>query len=67
MGGLRLGYGVGFYDRTLAQLRPKPFTVGLGFAAGFLPELEAEPHDVPLDAILNELGVVWPISLGDEP
>ena len=64
VGGYRLGYGGGFYDRTLAQLRPKPFTVGLGFAAGYLPDFEPEPHDVPLDAILNELGVVWPVSMG---
>jgi 5,10-methenyltetrahydrofolate synthetase len=66
VGGYRLGYGGGFYDRTLAQLRPKPYTVGVGFAAGFLPDLEPEPHDMPLDTILNELGVVWPISLGDD-
>ena len=65
-GGYRLGYGGGFYDRTLAQLKPKPHTVGLGFAAGFLPDLEPEAHDVALDAILTELGVAWPISLGDE-
>jgi 5-formyltetrahydrofolate cyclo-ligase len=61
-GGFRLGYGGGFYDRTLAQLVPKPFTVGLGYACGFLPDLDPEPHDVPLDGILNELGVAWPIS-----
>jgi 5-formyltetrahydrofolate cyclo-ligase len=61
-GGYRLGYGGGFYDRTLAQLQPKPYTVGLGYACGFLPDLDPEPHDVPLDALLNELGVVWPIS-----
>jgi 5,10-methenyltetrahydrofolate synthetase len=66
VGGYRLGYGGGFYDRTLAQLRPKPYTVGLGFAQGFLPNLEPEPHDVPLDAVLNELGVVWPMSLDDD-
>jgi 5-formyltetrahydrofolate cyclo-ligase len=60
-GGYRLGYGGGFYDRTLAQLRPKPFTVGLGFTQGFIDDLEPEPHDEPLDAILNENGVVWPI------
>lgn len=59
-GGYRLGYGGGFYDRTLAALQPKPFTVGLCFAYAFLPDLEAEDHDVPLDAILNENGVVWP-------
>ncbi|MBU3653100.1 MAG: 5-formyltetrahydrofolate cyclo-ligase [Limnohabitans sp.] len=61
-GGYRLGYGGGFYDRTLATLQPKPFTVGLGFAQGFLPDLEPEDHDMPLDAILNENGVVWPIG-----
>ena len=65
-GGYRLGYGGGFYDRTLAKLQPQPFTVGLGFAQGFLSDFEAEPHDVPLDAILNELGVVWPMPLGDD-
>jgi len=60
-GGYRLGYGGGFYDRTLASLQPKPFTVGLGYAHGFLPDLMPEPHDVPLDAILNENGTVWPV------
>jgi len=60
-GGYRLGYGGGFYDRTLSALNPKPYTVGLGYTQGFLPDLEPEPHDVPLDAILNDNGVVWPI------
>ena len=60
-GGYRLGYGGGFYDRTLANLQPKPFTVGLGYTNGFLPDLEPESHDVPLDAILNDNGVVWPL------
>jgi 5-formyltetrahydrofolate cyclo-ligase len=61
-GGFRLGYGGGFYDRTLASLQPRPYTVGLGFTHGFLDELEPEPHDVPLDAILNDNGVVWPFK-----
>ena len=60
-GGFRLGYGGGFYDRMLASLTPKPFSVGLGFGMGFLADLEPEPHDVPLDAILNEHGAVWPV------
>lgn len=60
-GGHRLGYGGGFYDRTLAILEPRPFTVGLGFTQGFLPDLEPEAHDIPLDAILNENGAVWPV------
>ena len=58
-GGVRLGYGGGFYDRTLAKLQPRPITVGLAYGHGFVPWLQAEPHDVPLDAILNEDGVAW--------
>lgn len=57
--GARLGYGGGFYDRTLAALVPLPYTVGLGYGHGYVPWLQAEPHDVPLDAILTEDGVVW--------
>jgi len=60
-GGYRLGYGGGFYDRTLASLQPRPFTVGLGYSQGWLPDMEPEPHDIPLDAILNDKGVVWPV------
>jgi 5-formyltetrahydrofolate cyclo-ligase len=56
-GGLRLGYGGGFYDRTLAAVTPRPLTVGVGYSHGYVPWLEAEAHDVPLDVILNEDGV----------
>ena len=58
-GGYRLGYGGGFYDRTLAALEPRPVTVGLGFTNAYLDDFEPEPHDVPLDAILTEDGVQW--------
>ena len=57
--GIRLGYGGGFYDRTLAALSPRPFTVGLAYGHGFIPWLQAEAHDVPLDAVLTEDGVAW--------
>ena len=60
-GGYRLGYGGGFYDRTLASLEPRPFTVGLGYTHGWLPDMLPEAHDVPLDVILNDKGVVWPV------
>ena len=60
-GGYRLGYGGGFYDRTLASLQPRPVTVGLGYTNGWLPDLEPEAHDVALDALLNDNGVVWPV------
>jgi 5-formyltetrahydrofolate cyclo-ligase len=57
--GVRLGYGGGFYDRTLAALQPRPFTAGLAYAHGYVPWLAPEPHDVPLDTILTEDGVFW--------
>jgi 5,10-methenyltetrahydrofolate synthetase len=57
--GLRLGYGGGFYDRTLAELTPRPFTAGIGYAHGYLPWMTPEPHDVPLDAMITEDGVPW--------
>jgi 5-formyltetrahydrofolate cyclo-ligase len=62
LGGYRLGYGGGFYDRTLANLQPKPYTVGLGYSNAFLLDLKPEPHDVQLDALLNDQGVVWPVT-----
>jgi 5,10-methenyltetrahydrofolate synthetase len=60
-GGFRLGYGGGFYDRMLASLNPRPYSVGVGFSCGFVDDLEPQPHDIPLDSILNDYGVIWPI------
>ena len=60
-GGYRLGYGGGFYDRTLAVMQPRPYTVGLGFTEGFVDDFKPQPHDQPLDTILNDNGVVWPV------
>lgn len=58
-GGVRLGYGGGFFDRTLASVQPRPVTVGVSFTHGFLPLLRPGPHDLPLDAMLTEDGVMW--------
>ncbi|PZP32901.1 MAG: 5-formyltetrahydrofolate cyclo-ligase [Roseateles depolymerans] len=57
--GLRLGYGGGFMDRTLAEMQPRPATAGIGYAHGFQPLLKPSPHDMALDAMLTEEGVVW--------
>ena len=56
----RVGYGGGFYDRTLATLQPKPFTVGLAYSNALVPDFQPEAHDVPLDAILTDAGQVFP-------
>ena len=55
--GTRLGYGGGYYDRTLAAMAKKPRLVGLAFAAQELDRIPREAHDVPLDAIVTEAGV----------
>jgi 5-formyltetrahydrofolate cyclo-ligase len=58
-GGLRLGYGGGFFERTLQSIKPHPFTVGVSYTHGFLPLLRASEKDVELDAMLTEDGVMW--------
>ena len=55
--GYRLGYGGGYFDRTLAALSPRPFTIGIGLEAGRLRTIYPQPHDIPLDAILTEAGL----------
>jgi 5,10-methenyltetrahydrofolate synthetase len=58
-GGVRLGYGGGFFDRTLAALAPRPATVGVSYTQGFLPFLRPSAQDYSLDAMLTEDGVMW--------
>ena len=57
--GYRLGYGGGFYDRTLEGLRAKRQTLALGlaYAAQEVAEVPTEPTDQPLDLIVTEAGV----------
>jgi len=56
--GYRLGYGGGYYDRTLAMMTPRPFTIGIGYEFGRLPTIHPQHHDIPLDAIVTETGRV---------
>jgi 5-formyltetrahydrofolate cyclo-ligase len=55
--GHRLGYGGGFYDRTLAALEPRPLTIGIGFEIARLASIDPGPHDAPMDVIITEAGV----------
>jgi 5,10-methenyltetrahydrofolate synthetase len=54
--GYRLGYGGGYFDRTLARPETRPFTIGIGYESARLATIYPQPHDIPLDAILTEAG-----------
>ncbi len=60
--GGRLGYGGGFYDRTLEQLRAVQPTMAIGFAYAGQEDssLPLEPTDQPLDLIVTEQGIITP-------
>jgi len=55
--GTRLGYGGGYYDRTLTRLSKKPKLVGFAFALQEFDHIPRDSHDVPLDAVVTENGV----------
>ena len=55
--GNRLGYGGGYYDRTLAAL-PGRLAVGCAFAAQQVASVPVEPTDIRLDAVATERGVL---------
>ncbi|MDO3443660.1 5-formyltetrahydrofolate cyclo-ligase [Agrobacterium sp. V1] len=60
--GQRIGYGAGHYDRAIARLHGKgrsPVLIGVAFDCQEVPSVPAEPHDVPLNAILTESGLRW--------
>jgi len=56
--GYRLGYGGGYFDRTLAALQPRPLSCGVGFELARTADLHPQPHDIPLDWIVTEAGLV---------
>lgn len=55
--GYRLGYGGGFFDRTLAALDRQPRAVGVGFSHALLPTIIPQPHDIPMSAVVTENGI----------
>jgi 5-formyltetrahydrofolate cyclo-ligase len=55
--GYRLGYGGGYFDRTLAAMQPRPLTIGVGFDLGAVADLHPQPHDIPLELIVTESGI----------
>jgi len=55
----RLGYGGGFFDRTLAALLPhRPRVFGVGFTGQAMPTIYPQEYDIPMDAVVTEAGLV---------
>ncbi len=52
----RLGYGGGFFDRTLAAMERKPQVIGIGYEMQRIPTIYPQPHDIPMDSIVTEQG-----------
>ena len=58
--GFRLGYGGGYFDRTLAAMVPRPQAIGVGFELGRVADIRPQAHDIRLDAVVTEAGVLRP-------
>jgi 5-formyltetrahydrofolate cyclo-ligase len=55
--GYRLGYGGGFFDRTLASMARRPRVIGVAYELQYLPTIHPQPHDIPMDFLVTERGV----------
>ncbi len=55
--GFRLGYGGGFFDRTLAALEQKPQLIGVSYELARMASIHPQPWDVPMDYVVTERGV----------
>ncbi len=59
--GYRLGYGAGFFDRTLASLKEKPLVIGVSYEMARIPTIHPQPWDIPMDYVVTERAV-YPFS-----
>lgn len=50
----RLGYGGGYYDRTLAAATPRPRCIGVGYDIADVETIHPQPHDIPMDMIVTD-------------
>lgn len=59
--GYRLGYGGGFFDRTLASLRARaaqpPVAIGIAYELARIPTIHPQAYDIPMDYVVTERGV----------
>jgi len=55
--GYRLGYGGGYFDRTLAAIAPRPLAIALARESSRIDTIRPQPYDVPMDFVVTEAGV----------
>lgn len=55
--GYRLGYGGGYFDRTLASLAPRPLAIGIARELSRIETIHPQPWDVPMDFVVTEAGI----------
>lgn len=65
--GYRLGYGGGFFDRTLAAMPQPPLKIGVGFELSRIATVRPQPHDIPMDFIATEAALYRVGGGGLEP
>ncbi len=62
----RMGFGAGYYDRTLAK-HPHIKAFGFAYGAQFVDDMPIEPHDWPLQGVITETGTVLPRKSVEAP
>lgn len=65
--GYRLGYGGGFFDRTLASLSPQPLKIGVAHELSRMATIRPQAHDIAMDFIVTEAGIHMPRGSALEP
>jgi 5,10-methenyltetrahydrofolate synthetase len=65
--GYRLGYGGGYFDRTLAALSPQPLKIAVARGMSRIDTIHPQPYDIPMDFIVTEAGVDRVTTGGLEP
>ena len=58
----RLGYGGGYFDRTLAAMSPQPLKIGVAYELLRIATIRPQPHDIPMDCVVTEIGIHRPAS-----